>query len=195
MGGPFGGPSTSRVAARRDVVNGREARMNISVLGQGKVGVTLSACLAAAGSNVIGVDVDRDLIGRLTNRSYHTSESGVMERLHSASGRFTATLDAERAIQESDLTFVIVPTPSNPLGGFSLEYVLRACREIGRGLRSKRGPHTVAIMSTMLPGSSDCRVIACLEESSGRRIGEGLGYCYNPSFIALGEVVQGIENP
>jgi UDPglucose 6-dehydrogenase len=170
--------------------------MNTSVLGLGKVGVTLSACLASAGNKVIGVDISADLVHRIRDGSYHSSESGVMERLSGcAPGQFSATLDSVRAIHESDVTFVIVPTPSNARGGFSLKYVLRACHEIGRALQSKTGEHTVAIMSTMLPGSSDCRVMACLEEASGRQIGKGLGYCYNPSFIALGEVVQGLERP
>jgi len=170
--------------------------MQISVFGLGKVGVTLSSCLSIAGNNVIGVDVNAALVDSLNARSFQTQEPGVMERLaRTASGGFTATLDPTRAVCESELSFVIVPTPSNTLGGFSLRYVLKACDEIGAALRSKSEAHTVAIVSTVLPGSSDVRIIPYLEEASGRTIGERLGYCYNPSFIALGEIVKGIEQP
>ena len=170
--------------------------MQISVFGLGKVGVTLSACLSAAGSKVIGVDVNAALVDALNSGNFETQEPGVMDRLRrTPSGGFTATLDSARAVGESELSFVIVPTPSNTLGGFSLRYVLKACDEIGTALRAKSGAHTVAIVSTVLPGSSDTRIIPRLEEASGRKIGEGLGYCYNPSFIALGEIVKGIEQP
>lgn len=170
--------------------------MQISVFGLGKVGITLSACLSSADNRVVGVDVDRHLVDALNCGGYHACEPGVMDRLAQAGPEyFTATTDAAQAIHETELSFVIVPTPSNVLGGFSLRHVLRACREIGSILKNERGEHTVAVVSTMLPGSSDMRVIRCLEESSGRKIGEGLGYCYNPSFIALGEVVKGIEHP
>jgi UDPglucose 6-dehydrogenase len=170
--------------------------MQISVFGLGKVGVTLSSCLSAAGNNVIGVDVSAPLVDALNGGSFQTQEPGVMERLaRTPPGGFTATLDPARAVSESELSFVIVPTPSNTLGGFSLRYVLKACDEIGAALRTKSDPHTVAIVSTVLPGSSDARIIPCLEQASGRAIGEGLGYCYNPSFIALGEIVKGIEQP
>jgi UDPglucose 6-dehydrogenase len=170
--------------------------MRISIFGLGKVGVTLSSCLRAAGNNVIGVDVDAAVVDSLNSGAFHTQEPGVVERLtRISSGEFSATVDPIRAVCESELSFVIVPTPSNALGGFSLRYILKACDQIGASLRSKSGAHTVAIVSTVLPGSSDTRIIPRLEEASGRKVGEGLGYCYNPSFIALGEIVKGIERP
>jgi len=166
--------------------------MQISVIGLGKVGLSLAACLAASGCAVVGADVDAALVDALDRGDFHTPEPGVIERLkRAAAGSFAATRDVTRAVRDTDATFVIVPTPSNSLGGFSLRYVLHACDEIGAALRQKKGDHTVAIVSTLLPGSSDAVVIPRLEQASGRTIGNGLGYCYNPSYIALGEVVHG----
>src|ERR1700758_1591055 len=51
------------------------------------------------------------------------------------------------------------------------------------------------MVSTGMPGTSAARFIPALEKASGRKIGAGLGYCYNPAFIALGEVVKGFEEP
>lgn len=170
--------------------------MEISVFGLGKVGITLSACLSAAGNKVVGVDVHNGLVESLNSGTFDTQENGVKERLAATRpGYFTATNNPEQAICESELSFVIVPTPSNTLGGFSLQYIFRACDQIGAALRSKAGRHTVAIVSTVMPGSSNARIIPRLEHASGRKLGESLGYCYNPSFIALGEIVKGIEHP
>lgn len=171
--------------------------MQISVVGLGKVGLTLAACLVKAGHTVVGVEIEASVVDALNRRDYATPEPGVTERLADApAGRFCATTETARAVADTDVTFVIVPTPSNTLGGFSLRYVLRACDAVGAGLRSKKtGRHTVAVVSTMLPGSSDKAVVPRLEAASGRRVGDRLGYCYNPSFIALGEVVKGIEKP
>jgi len=170
--------------------------MQISVVGLGKVGLSLASCVAAAGHRVIGVDVDAGLVDALNAGTYRTPEPGVLERLAQApAGTFTATTDIASAVKQTEFTFVVVPTPSNTLGGFSLRFLLPACDAIGAGIRAKASPHTVAVVSTILPGSSDATVIPRLETASGRTIGPGLGYCYNPSFIALGEVVKGIVKP
>jgi UDPglucose 6-dehydrogenase len=170
--------------------------MRVSIVGLGKVGLSFASCLAAAGHSVVGADMDAELVASINRRELHTPEPGIAERLARApSGAMTATTDVACAVLETAVTFVIVPTPSNALGGFSLRHVLAACDAIGGALRRKADHHTVAIVSTLLPGSSDRMIIPRLEAASGRSCGDGLGYCYNPSFIALGEVVEGIEQP
>jgi len=170
--------------------------MHVSVIGLGKVGLSFASCLAAAGHRVVGVDLDTDLVSSVNRRDIRTPEPGVAARLaRGEPNAVTATTDAACAVLETAVTFVIVPTPSNARGGFSLRYVLAACDTIGGALRRKADRHTVAIVSTLLPGSSDRMIIPRLEAASGRTCVDGFGYCYNPSFIALGEVVKGIEQP
>lgn len=169
--------------------------LNISVFGLGKVGLTLVSCLAAAGHRVIGVDVNHDLVSAVANHTANSDEPGVGDRLRLGQNRLTATVDPVEAIHKTEISFIIVPTPSNTLGGFSLRYVLEACDVIGQAIRTKKGHHVVSLMSTVLPGSSDHIIVPRLEQASGRKIGQGLGYCYNPSFIALGEIVKGMEFP
>jgi UDPglucose 6-dehydrogenase len=168
----------------------------VSIFGLGKVGYALAACLGAAGNSVVGCDPLADIVGAINARRHATAEPGVGERLAQLDqSRLRATTSPEDAVLSSDTSIVIVPTPSNVLGGFSLRYVLRACEKIGAALRRKKGNHIVSIASTVLPGASEHIVIPALEAASGRRIGYGLGYCYNPWFIALGEVVKGMEAP
>lgn len=169
--------------------------LDISVFGLGKVGLTLVSCLAAAGHRVIGVDVNHHLVSAVKDHTAKSDEPGVADRIKLGKDRLTATINSIEAIQATTISFVIVPTPSNTLGGFSLRYVLEACDVIGQAIRTKKGHHVVSLVSTVLPGSSDHIIIPRLEQASGRKIGQGLGYCYNPSFIALGEIVKGMERP
>lgn len=172
-----------------------EINGSISVFGLGKVGLTLVSCLAAAGHRVVGVDIDSTRVALLNEGIIETTEPGVKERLSTGKERIFATADPEIAVHTTDLSILIVPTPSNTLGGFSLKYILEACEAIGRSVRTKKDGHVVSVMSTVFPGSGEKWIIPHLEAASGRKIGEGLGYCYNPSFIALGNIVKGIEQP
>ena len=169
---------------------------DISVFGLGKVGITLVAALGGAGYRVTGVDVVEPLVRALNEGTFRTGEPGVMERMGAFKrGQFTATTDPVYAVERSSISFIIVPTPSNVLGGFSNAFVAAALQAIGRAAAHKSAPHTVAIVSTVLPGSSVTQLIPILEKAAGRRIGDGLGYCYNPSFIAQGEVMKGLVQP
>jgi UDPglucose 6-dehydrogenase len=168
----------------------------ISVFGLGKVGITLVAALTAADYRVIGVDLCEPLVHSLNAGSFQTDEPGVMERLaDSKVGVFRATTSASEAVAKSSVSFIVVPTPSNSLGGFSNVFIQQALQTIGAAAAEKRGPHVVAVISTILPRSSRLQLIPTLERATGRRIGDRLGYCYNPSFIAQGEVLKGLLQP
>jgi len=169
---------------------------SISVFGLGKVGLVLAVCLAEAGHRVFGVDDNTRLVEDMNQGRLHSEEPGVEEDLKESLGRSLMVADnTEEAVFASDISFLVVPTPSNQLGGFSLRYVKQACTRIGTALQKKKDYHIIAVVSTMLPGSSEYIVIPLLEQVSGRKIGETLGYAYNPAFIALGEVIKGFREP
>lgn len=171
------------------------AMQRIAVFGLGKVGITLAGCLLRAGKTVVGVDVVEPIVRTVNDRAVVTSEPGVLERIAPAWDRFRATTDPLSAVRSTEAAFVIVPTSSNALGGFSNAHILETVRAIGSALAQCTHPYTVSVVSTVMPGSSESQIIPALEQSSGRRIGPSLGYCYNPSFIAQGEIVKGIEQP
>src|ERR1035438_3530492 len=109
--------------------------------------------------------------------------------------RLSATLDCEEAVLASDITFIMVPTPSNPDGMFSMRYVLSAAEKIGAALRKKTDWHLVTLSSTVMPGSTGCRLLPALEAYSGKKSGQDFGLCYNPEFIALGSVIRDMLSP
>lgn len=167
----------------------------VSVVGLGKLGAPLAAVMASKGFRVIGVDVNEKFVALLNAGKAPVQEPGLQEMIDGSRERLRATADFADAVHHSDVTFIIVPTPSNEHGVFTNKYVLSAVAAIGEALRSKVGYHVVNITSTVMPGSTDGEIRDALERSSGRQVGEDVGLCYNPEFIALGTVIRDMLHP
>jgi len=169
--------------------------MRVSVIGLGKLGAPLAAVLASKGHDVVGVDVNPDFVHALSQGRAPVEEPGLQCLIDQGRARLRATTDYERAILDTEVSFVIVPTPSDSKGGFSNKYVLSAVSTIGEALRKKRAYHVVNITSTVMPGSTGGEIREALSQAAGRAIGETLGLCYNPEFIALGSVIRDMLYP
>lgn len=169
--------------------------MRVSVFGIGKVGISLIASILKAGHRVTGVDTNEEVVSNIKEKAKRFEEPHVQDLLERYSDKLEVTTDAGYAISNSEVSFVIVPTLSNQAGGFSNQYILESINSIGECLRKKPSFHTVAVVSTVVPGSSNHEIIPLLEETSRKTVGESIGYCYNPLFIAQGEIVKGIVTP
>ncbi len=167
----------------------------ISVVGLGRLGLPMAACLASKGYNVTGIDVNPETVLAVNEGRSPIYEPGLAELLERCHGSLSATDDFDYAIGRSDVTFIVVPTPSNDAGGFSTKFVEAAAGSIGRALRAKQEFHVVALTSTVRPGVSKGAVRPLLEDGSGKQCGADFGLCYNPEFIALGSVIRDFQNP
>lgn len=166
----------------------------VCVIGLGKLGAPLAACLAAKGLTVVGVDHDARKVDAINQGKPPVHEPGLGELLGQAQGRLTAVSEVESAVAQTGITFIMVSTPSDPSGGFSLRYVEPVCQAIGRAL-AKQDYHVVCLTSTVMPGTTGGPVREMLEKASGKRVGPDFGLCYSPEFIALGSVIHDFLNP
>ncbi len=167
----------------------------VSVVGLGKLGAPAAACYAHKGYRVIGVDNNAHTVRLVNEGRAPVTEPGLEDLIRTNRERLIATQDYEQAVLGSEITFIVVPTPSEKHGGFSLRHVLEACEGIGRALKKKQAYHLVVLTSTVMPGSSDKEVRPLLEARSGKTCGVGFGLCYSPEFIALGTVIRDMLNP
>jgi UDPglucose 6-dehydrogenase len=167
----------------------------VSVIGLGKLGACIAACFAHKGFSVVGADVSSRTVELINKSRPPVVEPGLEEMMGGVGNRLRATQDVTESVLASDVSFIVVPTPSTEEGGFSIEYVLEAARSIGRALRDKTSYHLVVLTSTVLPGSTEYGMIPVLERESGKRCGEDFGVCYSPEFIALGSVIRDFLNP
>lgn len=170
-------------------------RTSYSVIGLGKLGASMVAGIANRGFEVIGVDVNPQSVAAVNAGHAPVQETNLDEMITANRARIQATLDYRGAVLNSDVTFVVVPTPSGPNGAFMLRYGLAAFREIGKALAEKSGYHLVVMTSTVLPGSTRYGLIPALEATSGKQCGRDFGVCYSPEFIALGSVIHDFLNP
>ncbi|MFM9105794.1 MAG: nucleotide sugar dehydrogenase [Chloroflexota bacterium] len=162
----------------------------LSVFGLGKLGSPLAAVLAEAGYETTGYDVNPAAVAALAAGRAPVSETGLQETIDRGRDRLRATGDAREAVLASDASFIIVPTPSGPDGGFVNDWVIEAVRAIGSALREKPGRHVAVVVSTVMPGATGGPIRAALEEASGLTAGAGVGLVYSPEFVALGTVIR-----
>ncbi len=155
----------------------------------------MTAAFASRGFTVIGTDIDRKHVQAVGAGRAPVIETGLDELIKNNRARITSTEDTKTAVKNSDITFVVVPTPSKRSGEFSTEFAARAFEEIGKALADKKKYHLVVLTSTVVPNATRRDLIPILEKASGLPCGKRYGVCYSPEFIALGTVIRDFLNP
>jgi UDPglucose 6-dehydrogenase len=167
----------------------------VSVIGLGKLGASMLAGMASRGFRVIGVDIAESAIRAVNEGRAPVPETGLDKMMFAHRDRVRATASHVEAVLGSDISFVIVPTPSDSRGAFELQYARYAFEQLGNGLAMKDGYHVVVLTSTVLPGATRHGLLPVLEAASGKKCGTDFGLCYGPEFIALGSVIRDFLDP
>lgn len=169
--------------------------MKISVIGLGKLGLCTASCFAVNGTKVIGVDKNSEFISALQNKKCPIQETGLEEYIESAWQNLEATDDIEYAVKNSDISLIIVPTPSMENGRFTNKYLEVVLEAMAPAIKEKDSFHVVDVVSTVMPGSCENSFKPMLEKLTGKKCGVDFGLVYNPEFIALGSVLHNFLNP
>ena len=169
----------------------------ISVFGTGYVGVVSAACLAKDGHLVVAVDLIPERVAMINAGQSPIIETGLepLVRGAVANGSLVATLDADQAVLDTDVSYVCVGTSSNRDGSVGLAQVTDLCGIIGRAIAAKDTYHTVIIRSTIVPGTMDEVCVPLLEAASGKKAGVGFGVGYYPEFLRENTAVADYYDP
>lgn len=159
--------------------------MRISIIGAGYVGLVAAACLAKLGNRITLVDVDEEKLKLIANGVSPIHEPELDDILRHV--KIETTADYGR-IADSELIFVCVGTPSDKEGAMSLEYVAKASERVAEVLKQRTDYCVVTVKSTVVPGTTEERVIPLLEES-GKKAGTDFGVCVDPEFLREGKAV------
>jgi GDP-mannose 6-dehydrogenase len=163
----------------------------IAVLGLGYVGCVTAACLARLGHKVCGVDRDEFKVNSILAGAAPFYEPGLAEIVTDtvAAGALTASTSLAEGLSNAEIVLICVGTPSAKNGNLSLEQLRRVVEELA-GLRSVNPrPLTIAVRSTVYPGTCEEVVLAPLARH------EGIAVVCNPEFLREGSAVSDFMEP
>lgn len=163
--------------------------MKICIIGQGYIGLPTAALFTTKDCNVVGVDINEDVINTLNKGKIHIEEPGLEEIIKKAvdNGKYHASLTPEKA----DAFIITVPTPYI-IENYScdLSYVKSACESIIPYL--EKG-NTVIIESTIAPMSTD-EEIKPIFEKAGFEIGKDIYLAHCPERVIPGNIIYELVN-
>jgi UDPglucose 6-dehydrogenase len=164
--------------------------MRISVVGTGYLGAVHAACLAAAGHDVVGVDVDDARVAALSAGRAPFHEPRLQELLTAGVGRGNLRFTTDYAdAADAAVHFLCVGTPQLPGGEADLRYVWAAVRELAPQLRE---PCLVVGKSTVPVGTA-ARIARVLAQDAPA--GPEVRVAWNPEFLREGHAVEDTFEP
>ena len=159
--------------------------MKVCIIGQGYIGLPTAALFARNHCEVVGVDVNEEMIENLNNGIIHIEEPGISDIIKQALKNkvYKASLTPEK----SDAFIITVPTPYiSENYSCDLSYVISACESIIPFL--EKG-NVVIVESTIAPMSTD-DVVKPIFEKEGFTIGKDLYLAHCPERVLPGKIIE-----
>lgn len=171
-------------------------KKSITVIGLGFVGLPLSLSFALKGHKVIGLDVNEILVKDLNQGRTSCLEQyqgrPAQDILCTAleDGIFKATTSYKEAAEESDAYIITVGIPVQDQTP-SFDFLNSAITDLGRVLKPG---DLVLVRSTVVPGTTEEKIIPLLEKESGLTAGTDFLVGYASERIAEGKAFDEFEN-
>jgi len=164
------------------------------VVALGKVGLPLAVRIALAGHEVVGCDVDAEIVDTVNaGHSPYPHEAGLEEAIARtvAAGGLRAQADTTAAVaQGPDLVVAVPPLGVDPRAEPDWAVLDAVVDDIGRGLKAGT---TVALETTVPVGTTRTRVAPALEARSGRRAEEDFFCAFSPERVYSGRVLADLD--
>ena len=169
------GSSASEEAQREAFISGN---VPVAVYGLGKMGLPLASVYAEVSRNVIGVDVDPDVVETINSGACHVKREPelpeVVETLVEEDA-LRATNDTVEAADAASVHVAIVPTPITDDKEPDLSILESVLEDIGAGLDEG---DLVIIECTVPPRTTAETALPILEDTSELKLGAfGLAFC------------------
>ena len=153
--------------------------MKIGVIGAGRLGICFALLCEQAGYDVLVSDIREEYVNDLNNKKITTNEPEVEDLLR-VSKNFRATTNNREVIDECDLIYTLVATPSCDDGRYDVSAVWQVVSEFADITKKKY----LVIGCTTNPG--DC-------DNFQKQVPNNVKVMYNPEFIAQGSIVSDLK--
>ena len=109
-------------------------KIKICIVGSGYVGLVTGTCLAEIGHKVICLDSDKEKIKKLQNNIVPIYEPGLDKLIfkNKKAGRLFFTTEIKEGVENSEIIFITVHTPTKKNGETDLYYVESVSRQIAQ---------------------------------------------------------------
>lgn len=169
--------------------------MNIAIVGTGYVGLVSGTCFAEMGVRVYCVDTDTDKIAALKEGRIPIYEPGLEKMVlsNSREGRLTFHSSLGEVINQVEILFIAVGTPTGLNGEADLQYVYAVAKEIGEIATT----HLLVVTKSTVPVGTTRRVEEIIRRGYQRRGLEGLplDMASNPEFLKEGAAIKDFMSP
>jgi UDP-N-acetyl-D-mannosaminuronic acid dehydrogenase len=161
----------------------------ICVLGLGYIGLPTASTFATHGLQVLGVDVNRQVVDILRNGGLHIHEPGLRTLFQAAIGSGNLIVGVEP--RPADAFIIAVPTPFLDDKRADLAYVKAAAEAVVPHLR----PGNLVVLESTSPPRTTVDILAPILEKSGLRAGIDFSLAYSPERVLPGQILRElIEN-
>jgi len=165
--------------------------MKLTIAGTGYVGLVSGTGFANLGNDVLCFDIDKGKIDSLQNNIIPIYEPGLEElfKRNVDGGRLKFTTDAIKAVQESEIIFICVNTPTNQHQEADLSAVEAVARAIGQHINE----YKIVVNKSTVPVGTAELVKKIIKENQNKDI--EFDVVSNPEFLREGAAVKDFENP
>lgn len=163
--------------------------MNIAVVGTGYVGLVTGTCLAETGNNVTCVDIDAQKIRHMQAGTVpiYEPQLDVLFHRNIDQGRLRFTTHLTKAVAESMLIFLALPTPAQTNGSADVSHILKVAENIGKLIKN----YTIILNKSTVPVGTAEKV----RELIKRRTQTAFDVVSNPEFLREGFAVEDFMKP
>ena len=153
--------------------------MKIGIIGAGRLGICFALLCEQAGYNVLVSDIREDYVNDLNAKKISTNEPEVEDLLR-ISKNFRATTNNKEVIEECDLIYTLVATPSLEDGSYDVSAVWDVVEDLKDVTKKKY----FVVGCTTNPG--DC-------DAFQKYLPHNVHVMYNPEFIAQGSIISDLK--
>ncbi len=168
--------------------------MNIAIVGTGYVGLVTGTCFAETGINVTCVDIDENKIENLKKGEMPIYEPGLKELVlkNMSLNRLHFTTDLTEVLDDVEIVFSAVGTPSDEDGSADLKYVIEVARTVGRAMNK----YILLVTKSTVPVGTASKISQAVnEELEKRGVEIPFDVASNPEFLKEGAAIKDFMTP
>src|SRR5258706_2072814 len=160
--------------------------MRVVVYGLWHLGCVTAACLAAAGQQVVGLDLDQQVVADLQRGQPPLHEPGLADLIAAGrtAGQLTFTTDPAAALRGADVLWVAFDTPVDERDQADVAFVRDRLEVIVDAIPVD----TLVLISAQVPVG----FTAALEHDW---LARRLRYAYSPENLRLGKAIEAFQQP